>query len=268
MKLSAVSPLCLLSSTNTLVRPDILCPFIARKMQETHGSIPGLGRSSGREWIPTPIFLPGEFHGERTLAGDSSWVAKNWTWLSGYRFHYSKKTDLFKTLRKLLTATQLSGGGLRIQAKLSASEACAMLFPHPPVKLEVVLLVLLTFQGISSLAQFVYRTEKNGQTFHQSHWRVSKLEGFITRSISKDSHSWLTMGWQLDNQFQLHPAREQCLPPSPAGTLGQILKPLSIVIALAIGNPLEKRPCTLLENLGKRNLLRKWGAGIFVKQNH
>ena len=118
-----------------------------------------------REWIPTPVFLPGEFHGERSLAGDSSWVAKNWTRLSGYHFHYSKKTDLFKTLRKLLTATQLSGGGIRIQAKLSDSEACAMLFPHPPVKLEVVLLVLLTFQGISSRAQFVYRTEKIDRPF-------------------------------------------------------------------------------------------------------
>ena len=26
------------------------------------GSIPGLGRSPG-EWLPTPVFLPGEFHG-------------------------------------------------------------------------------------------------------------------------------------------------------------------------------------------------------------
>ena len=27
------------------------------------GSIPGLGRSSGRERLPTPVFRPGEFHG-------------------------------------------------------------------------------------------------------------------------------------------------------------------------------------------------------------
>ena len=33
-------------------------------------SIPGLGRSPGvNEWQPTPVFLPGEFHGERSLAG-------------------------------------------------------------------------------------------------------------------------------------------------------------------------------------------------------
>ena len=29
------------------------------------GSIPGLERSSGRrKWQPTPVFLPGEFHGQ------------------------------------------------------------------------------------------------------------------------------------------------------------------------------------------------------------
>ena len=36
------------------------------------GSIPGLGR-----WLPTPVFLPGEFHGPRSLAGYSLEVAKS-----------------------------------------------------------------------------------------------------------------------------------------------------------------------------------------------
>jgi len=26
-----------------------------------------------REWLPTPVFLPGEFHGQRSLAGYSPW---------------------------------------------------------------------------------------------------------------------------------------------------------------------------------------------------
>ena len=30
----------------------------------------------------TPVFLPGEFHGQRSLAGYSPWVAKTWTQLS------------------------------------------------------------------------------------------------------------------------------------------------------------------------------------------
>ena len=39
---------------------------------EDSGSIPGLLRSPGRrEWQPPPVFLPGEFHGQRNLVGYS-----------------------------------------------------------------------------------------------------------------------------------------------------------------------------------------------------
>jgi len=30
----------------------------------------------GRKWQPTPVFLPGEFHGQRSLGGYSSWACK------------------------------------------------------------------------------------------------------------------------------------------------------------------------------------------------
>ena len=35
--------------------------------------VPSLGREDPwrREWQPTPVFLPGEFHGQRSLAGYS-----------------------------------------------------------------------------------------------------------------------------------------------------------------------------------------------------
>ena len=39
------------------------------------GSFPGSGRSPG-EWLPTPVFLPGEFHGQRSLVGYSSWGSR------------------------------------------------------------------------------------------------------------------------------------------------------------------------------------------------
>ena len=29
-----------------------------------------------REWLPTPVFLPGDFHGRRNLAGNSQWGRK------------------------------------------------------------------------------------------------------------------------------------------------------------------------------------------------
>ena len=44
------------------------------------GSTPGWGRSPG-EWLPTPVFLPGEFHGQRSLASYSpySWKESDMT---------------------------------------------------------------------------------------------------------------------------------------------------------------------------------------------
>ena len=38
------------------------------------GLIPGLGRFPWRTaWQPTPVFLPGESHGQRSLEGYSPW---------------------------------------------------------------------------------------------------------------------------------------------------------------------------------------------------
>ena len=40
------------------------------------GSIPGLEDPWRRKWQPTPLFLPGKFHGQRSLAGYSPWGCK------------------------------------------------------------------------------------------------------------------------------------------------------------------------------------------------
>ena len=41
------------------------------------GSIPGVRNIPWRRaWQPIPVFLPGEFHGQRSLAGYSSWGHK------------------------------------------------------------------------------------------------------------------------------------------------------------------------------------------------
>ena len=41
------------------------------------GSIPGLGRFPWRrKWQPTLVFLPGKFHRQRSLVGDSPWGRK------------------------------------------------------------------------------------------------------------------------------------------------------------------------------------------------
>ena len=39
------------------------------------GLIPGLRKSPGA-WQPTPVFLPGESHGQRSLMGYSPWGRK------------------------------------------------------------------------------------------------------------------------------------------------------------------------------------------------
>ena len=44
------------------------------------GSIPGLGRSPwSRKWQPTPVFLPGESHGQRTWPATVHGVTKSRT---------------------------------------------------------------------------------------------------------------------------------------------------------------------------------------------
>ena len=45
-----------------------------------------------RAWQPTPVFLPGETHGQRSLAGYSPRVAKSQTWLKRLSTHASAQT--------------------------------------------------------------------------------------------------------------------------------------------------------------------------------
>ena len=41
------------------------------------------------KWQPTPVFLPGESHGRRSMVGYSPWVAKSWTRLSDFHSRLS-----------------------------------------------------------------------------------------------------------------------------------------------------------------------------------
>ena len=51
-------------------------------MQEPQVQSLGLEDPQRRKWQPTSVFLPGESHGQRSLAGYSPWVAKSQTRLS------------------------------------------------------------------------------------------------------------------------------------------------------------------------------------------
>ena len=52
---------------------------------ERPGSDPWVGKIPlRRKQLPTPVFLPGEFHGQRSLTDYSPWGCKEWTWLSHF----------------------------------------------------------------------------------------------------------------------------------------------------------------------------------------
>ena len=53
------------------------------------GSIPGKGRFPWRkEWQPTPVFLSGEAHGQRSLSGYSPWRYKESDTTEGLTLSY------------------------------------------------------------------------------------------------------------------------------------------------------------------------------------
>ena len=46
------------------------------EMQDKQIQLLGWEDPQSRKWQPTPVFLPGKFHGQRSLAGYSSWGCK------------------------------------------------------------------------------------------------------------------------------------------------------------------------------------------------
>ena len=58
------------------------------------------GRNCRRKWPPTPVILPGKFHGWRSLAGTVCGVAKSWTRLSDFisTFTFKEETHAGKHL--------------------------------------------------------------------------------------------------------------------------------------------------------------------------
>ena len=57
-------------------------------VQETLVQSLGLEDPLRKEWLPTPVFLPGEFHGQRSLAGYSPWGRKESDMTEWLSFQY------------------------------------------------------------------------------------------------------------------------------------------------------------------------------------
>ena len=63
-----------------------------------HGFDPWVGKISWRRaWQPTPVFLPGEFLGQRSLVGYSPWVHKELDMIERMSMHMSRKVFLKET---------------------------------------------------------------------------------------------------------------------------------------------------------------------------
>ena len=71
------------------------------------GSIPGLRRNpEGRQWKPTPVFLPGESHGQRSLVG--------------YSLRSHKESDTTEATERACTSGKEQGRILKlIEAKMA-----------------------------------------------------------------------------------------------------------------------------------------------------
>ena len=82
------------------------------------GFNPWVGKIAwGGNFQSTPVFLPGEFHGERNLAGYVYGIAKSWTQLSDSHFQEKKEESCRKSLnllREHLSHPRQNADGIRM----------------------------------------------------------------------------------------------------------------------------------------------------------
>ena len=76
------------------------CQCRRRRLDPWVGKIPWR-----RKWLPTPVFLPGEFHGQRSLVSYSPWGHKESDmtqrlilWVRTYSFEYLSFSDISNTV--------------------------------------------------------------------------------------------------------------------------------------------------------------------------
>ena len=63
-------------------------PWVVRQLQVTEYVYTG-SPYQRRQWHPTPVLLPGESHGWRSLVGYSPWGRKEWDTTERLHFHFS-----------------------------------------------------------------------------------------------------------------------------------------------------------------------------------
>ena len=84
------------------------------------GSIPSSGRfPSGMAWLPTPVFFPGESHGQRSMAGYSPWGPKESDMTEQLHAHSTSSNSL-EFIKERKEALAVFGILLFIQSSIAA----------------------------------------------------------------------------------------------------------------------------------------------------
>ena len=171
-------------------------PANAKDIRNT-GSIPGLVR----KWQPTPVFLPGQFHGQRSLAGYSPWVAKSQTWQKCLNMHahkttlkqskYSRNVAVVQSLNHVRLSVipwteacqaalsfTISQSLLKLMSSESIMPSNHLILCCPLLLLPSIFPNISLFQSVGSLHQVAKVLELQFQ--HQSFQRVSGLISFRT----------------------------------------------------------------------------------------
>ena len=82
-----------------------------------------------REWLPTPIFLPGEFHGQKSLAGYRQWGCKELDateWLTHFAL------NIYNTALSIFVLLDISGSSAGKESSCNAGDPSSILVGKIP----------------------------------------------------------------------------------------------------------------------------------------
>ena len=90
----------------------------------------------GREWLPTPVFLPGEYHGQRSLVCFSPWghrESDTTEWLTLRKKQGHSTAQLRGALFTLRLCTALAPEAVQCSVRMALSELAKPEEPVPPL---------------------------------------------------------------------------------------------------------------------------------------
>ena len=95
------------------------------RRHKRHGFNPG-SAFCRREWLPTPVFLPGKFQGQRSLVGYSPWDHKE-----------SDMTERTHARARAHTHTHTHRSDRKVKVKVKVAQSCLTLTPWSLQSMEL-----------------------------------------------------------------------------------------------------------------------------------